>query len=84
MLAKMFPAFKDEIKVEYAFCGLFASTLNNMGIISKTNQENVFIFSSCGANGIINAFFGVKLLNDLFEGKNDWLEKIFSLKRKVY
>lgn len=83
-LEKLFPAFKDKIKAEYCFCGLFASTSNNLGIISKISLENAFIFSSCGANGIINAFFGVELLFDLFENKNNWLEKIFSIERKIY
>ena len=83
-LEKLFPAFKDKIKAEYCFCGLFASTSNNLGIISKISLENAFIFSSCGANGIINAFFGVELLLDLFENKNNWLEKIFSIERKIY
>lgn len=80
----MFPLFKEQIQIDYAFCGFFASTLNNMGIISKTNKENVFIFSSCGANGIINAIFGIDLLLDLFENKPNWLEKVFSIQRKIY
>lgn len=83
-LKEMFPLFKEQIQIDYAFCGFFASTLNNMGIISKTNKENVFIFSSCGANGIINAIFGIDLLLDLFENKHNWLEKVFSIQRKIY
>lgn len=83
-LKTLFPAFKDDLHIEYSFCGLFASTKNNLGIISKTQQDNVYLFSSCGANGIINAFFGVDLLLSLFENKPHWLEPLFSMFRKVY
>ncbi len=83
-LRNLFPAFKNDLQIEYSFCGLFASTNNNLGIISKTKKENVYLFSSCGANGIINAFFGIELLKDLFENKPNWLEPLFSLTRKIY
>lgn len=80
-LKKMFHCFEDKIEIEYSFCGLFASTTNNLGIIGKSGRDNIYYFLSCGANGIINTFCGVDILLDLFSGKSNEFEKYFSPQR---
>lgn len=63
---------------EYEFCGLFASTENNLGIIGQSKFKNIYYFLSCGANGIINTFCGIEIIKDLLEGKSNEFEKYFS------
>ena len=76
-LKEMFPAVKDEIKIEYRFCGAFGSTENNMGIIGE-DENGIINFISCGANGIINAIRGVELVENILENKPDKFKDIFS------
>lgn len=78
----MFPKFKDEIKMEYKFCGAFGSTKNNLGLIGKTEHPNIYYIISCGANGVINAFKGVEILEDLINNKSNKFEQLFSPLRK--
>ena len=80
-LQKMFPKFKNKIKIDYKFCGAFGSTKNNMGLIGK-DEKGIINFISCGANGIINAFMGVKIVEDILENKENEYTKIFSPLRK--
>ena len=75
-LKELFPEHK--IEVDNKFCGLFGATKNNLGLIGESKTKNLFYFISCGANGIINALFGVDLLEDLFEEKPNELAHIFS------
>ena len=77
-LKQMFPKYSDKIKIAYKFCGAFGITDNNLGLIGKSHDPNVLYFLSCGANGIINALFGVDLLNDIFNNKINPLERAFS------
>lgn len=74
----LFPKLKGKVKIEYKFCGCFGSTENNLGLIGKTEDENVLYLISCGANGIINAIYGAKLLEDVILGKKNPFEKLFS------
>ncbi len=81
-LKKMFPFLKDKIQIDYKFCGLFASTTNNLGVIGKSNEDpNILYFLSCGANGIINAIFGRHLIEDILNELPNDFEYIFSAKR---
>lgn len=75
-LKKMFPNVQFDIEEE--FCGMFASTPNNMGYIGKTNEKDVLYFFSCGANGILNAIFCTDLIEDILAGRKNKYEKIFS------
>ena len=77
-LKKLFPEIKEKIKVSNRFCGVFGTTDNNLGIIGKSHINNIFYFISCGSNGIINAMFGVDLLDDIFNNRENKLETIFS------
>lgn len=77
-LKSLFKDFEDEIEIDSRFCGAFGTTDNNLGLIGKSNVKNVYYFISCGANGIINAMYGVELLDDLFNNRENKLEKAFS------
>ncbi len=61
-LKELFPNIENEVQIDYKFCGAFGTTDNNLGLIGKTEDENILYFFSCGANGIINAMFGVELI----------------------
>lgn len=80
-LKKMFPEFANEIAIDYEFCGAFGSTKNNMGLIGK-DENGIINFISCGANGIINAMYGVSLVENIILKKHDKMENIFSPLRK--
>lgn len=81
-LKKLLKSYADQIEIEYSFCGLFASTENNMGIIGESGKKDIYYFLSCGANGIINTFCGVDVIRDLMSGRNNEFEKYFSPSRK--
>lgn len=51
---------------------------NNLGLIGRLEKENHLLFSSSGANGIINAFCGVQIIEDILSGKKHQYEDIFS------
>ena len=66
----LFPNLKDKVEIEYKFCGAFGTTSNNMGLIGKsTIDDNLLLFISCGANGIINAMTGIELIEDILNNK---------------
>lgn len=81
-LKKLFPNLTDKIKVEFKFCGCFGTTDDNLGIIGKSGiDEDLLLFISCGANGIINAMIGVELIEDILKNKNNELSVLFSPNR---
>lgn len=83
ILQNMFPNFKEKIKIEYCFCGAFGMTENNMGLIGRDNN-GIINFLSCGANGIINAFKGVEIIENLLKNiPTKIYENIFSPLREV-
>lgn len=81
-LKALLPDYAHEIEVEYKFCGAFGSTENNLGLIGETETPNLYYFLSAGANGIINAMYGAKLMQDIIEGKENPLAHLFSPLRK--
>ncbi len=82
-LCKMFPDFADKIRVEYSFCGYFGWTDDNLGLIGESKFKDIYYMISCGANGVINAFAGAKILLDLFSGKENPLIPLFSPTRET-
>lgn len=70
--------FPGKIQITHKFCGLFGQTKNNLGLIGRLEKENHLLFSSSGANGIINAFCGVEIIEDILSGKKHQFEDIFS------
>lgn len=81
-LKQLFPNYSKDIVVSHKFCGAFGTTSNNLGLIGESKEKNIYYFISCGANGIINAIFGVELLEDLFKNKHNNLAKAFSPTRE--
>ncbi len=80
-LCKLFPNRKD-IKIDYKFCGCFGTTPNNLGLIGESKfDDDILLFISCGANGIINAMKGIEVIEDILQHKDNKLIKIFSPKR---
>ncbi len=77
-LLTMFPMLKGKIEIEYSFCGCFGATDNNLGLIGETDTDNVYYFLSCGANGIVNAVYGVELMENLLKNKTDKFEHLFT------
>ncbi len=80
-LINLFPMHKDEIEVEYSFCGAFGETDNNLGIIGKSQDPNIYYMLSCGANGVINAMYGAEMLIDQLNNKQPPLSDLFSPQR---
>lgn len=80
-LKKMFP--NNQFVCEEKFCGMFATTPNNMGCIGRTKDKNILYFFSCGANGILNAIFCTDLIEDILFGRQNKYEKIFSPLRNL-
>ncbi len=74
---------RDDLEIDVKFCGSFGQTENNLGVISQSeDMKNMFYFISTGANGIINAFWGVDLLLDIMQGKENKFEKLFKISRQ--
>ncbi len=83
-LLKLLPNIKDKINIDYKFYGCFGTTKNNLGLIGKSKiDDNILLFISCGANGIINAMKGIEIIEDIIQEKYNPLSDIFSPKRKV-
>ena len=83
-LLNLLPGIKHLINVDYKFCGAFGTTKNNMGIIGKSKiDDDILLFISCGANGIINSFKGVEIIEDIINKKTNQFEKLFSPGREV-
>lgn len=82
-LFKLFPEIKYKAKIDYKFCGCFGTTSNNLGLIGESKiDDDILLFISCGANGIINAMAGAKVIEDILKNKYNPLTKIFSPKRE--
>ena len=78
-LFRLYPEIEGETKIEYKFCGCFGSTPNNLGLIGESKiDDDILLFISCGANGIINAMAGVDVIKDILLRKNNPLIPLFS------
>lgn len=77
-LKKMFNFKDSEIKIDYKFCGAFGQTENNLGLIGQTENPNIYLMISSGANGVINAMYGVEILGGLINNKPKPLSHLFS------
>ncbi len=77
-LVDLFPEYRNEIKTEYCFCGAFGETDNNLGIIGRSEDPNIFYMLSCGANGVINAMYGAQILIEQLNNKQPTLSNLFS------
>lgn len=77
-LKSLFSNQNLDIKIDYQFCGAFGTTDNNLGLIGETDMQNIYLFLSCGANGIINALSGVDIIEQLFNCSTHPLAHLFS------
>lgn len=73
----LFPK-SENLKIDYKFCGAFGTTKNNLGLIGETDTNNIYLFLSCGANGIVNAMVGVDIVEQLFNHSAHPLAHLFS------
>lgn len=68
---ELFPNLKD-IDFEYEFCGIFATTSNNLSVIGEDSKvENLYYNLGYGANGIIYSIYGAQNLVRLIKKTED-------------
>ena len=80
-LKSMFKDIKD-IEVEFKYCGVFASTQDNLGFIGPDKyHKNLWYLLGYGANGILFAILGGMMLSDLYNGKEDKDMNLFKVDR---
>ena len=82
-LIKMLKQYESRIAIDYEFSGVFGQTDNNLGLIGEGEGKNIFYFTSCGANGIINSFCGAKLVDDIIQNKQNIFKKLFDPNRYI-
>ena len=72
--------FKDKnIDIECKYCGVFASTNDNLGFIgADTKHKNLWYCLGYGANGLLFAILGGMMLSKLYQGHKDENLKLFS------
>ena len=75
---KQYPYLDKDLCCEIFIVGGGIDGENNLGRIRRLEKENHLLFSSSGANGIINAFCGVEIIEDILSGKKHQYEDIFS------
>ncbi len=72
-----------KLKVEYEYCGAFATTKDNLGYIGPDPKHpNLWYCLGYGANGILFAILGGYFLSKLYLGKEDKDMKLFQIDRK--
>ena len=72
----------NNIKIEYKYCGAFASTKDNLGFIGKDpNKDKLWYALGYGANGILFAILGGLMLPKLYKGEVDEYLKYFKVDR---
>ena len=72
----------NNIKIEYKYCGAFASTKDNLGFIGKDpNKDRLWYALGYGANGILFAILGGLMLPKLYKGEVDDYLKYFKVDR---
>jgi glycine/D-amino acid oxidase-like deaminating enzyme len=80
-LNNMFPKIKD-IKVDYKYCGVFASTKDELGFIGEDpKNKDLWYCLGYGANGILSAIFGGMILSKLYKGEEDEYLHLFKVNR---
>lgn len=83
-LIKLFPELEN-VNIDYKFCGVFGTTLNNLGIVGfKQERPNIYYNLGYGANGIINSTYASKMLVDLYNGIEHPYLYLFSPDRKIF
>lgn len=82
LIKQMFSNYN--FKIQYKYCGAFATTPDNLGFIGKDPQhKNQWYCLGYGANGILFAILGGMMLSDLYKGKIDENLKLFDVNRFI-
>lgn len=77
----MFPSSKNA-KIDYSYCGAFASTKDNVGFIGKDpDKNNLWYCLGYGANGILFSMLGGLMLPKLYKGEYDKNLNLFKVDR---
>lgn len=72
----------NDLNIEYMYSGLFASTDDGLGYIGKhDNWENCFYGLDFGGNGMLYGVLAGKAFVDIYKGKKNIYENIFSFNR---
>ena len=81
---KLLPQIAQQLQIDYAFCGAFSATKNNLGIFgpSKENSD-IWYCLGYGANGIINCIYGAQLLVKNYKGQKDNYQDYFTVNRQL-
>ena len=81
-LKSMFKDIKD-IEIEFKYCGVFASTPDNLGFVGPDdkNNKNLWYLLGYGANGILFAILGAMMLTELYDGKFNKDMNLFKVDR---
>lgn len=71
-----------DFKIDYKYCGAFANTPDNLGFIgSDPQRENQWFCLGYGANGILFAMTGAKILLDIYNGNENKDAELFRVDR---
>lgn len=81
-LKSMFKDIKD-IEIEFKYCGVFASTPDNLGFVGPDDKKNknLWYLLGYGANGILFAILGAMMLPELYDGEFNKDMKLFKVDR---
>lgn len=83
-LKDFFPSIKDEVVIEYKFCGAFSATKDNMAVIGKSHTYPRLLYNlGYGANGIIYSILGGQILRDIVKGKTHRHAHLFNPARET-
>lgn len=78
---EMFPNIPD-LETEYAYCGAFASTQDNLGFVGPDPKHpHQWYCLGYGANGILFAILGGMMLSELYLGEEDEHLQLFRVDR---
>lgn len=80
-LKSMFVDIPD-IEVEYKYCGAFSSTKDNLGFLGPDpDNSKLWYCLGYGANGILFAILGGKMLSNLYSGISNEDLRLFKIDR---
>lgn len=71
----------NDIQIEYKYSGIFKSTKDNLGYFGRSSNDKLFFALGYGANGIVFANIGGKIILDELNNKENNLSKYFKVGR---
>lgn len=80
---KIYDIYKLNIDIDYCYNGVFGSTKDNLGLFgSDKTKDNVIYALGYGANGIVFACLGGKIIADELMNRPNSFAKYFDVNRK--